>query len=98
MDTLEHIETDKDFLNNLLFRMDIGANLLISVPAFSWLFSAWDRTLGHYRRYEKKDLSKLVNDVGGSILFMEYTFFICFLLWWSNGLLEKLNSRPWKIR
>jgi 2-polyprenyl-3-methyl-5-hydroxy-6-metoxy-1,4-benzoquinol methylase len=74
MDTLEHIEADKYFLNNLISRMDIGANLLISVPAFSCLFSAWDKTLGHYRRYEKKDLSKLVSDAGGSILFIEYTF------------------------
>jgi 2-polyprenyl-3-methyl-5-hydroxy-6-metoxy-1,4-benzoquinol methylase len=74
MDTLEHIENDVGFLNSLMSRMDIGANLLISVPAFSCLFSAWDKTLGHYRRYEKKEFSKLVSDAGGSILFMGYTF------------------------
>jgi 2-polyprenyl-3-methyl-5-hydroxy-6-metoxy-1,4-benzoquinol methylase len=74
MDTLEHIEDDEFFLKNLLSQMDTGAHLLISVPAFSSLYSAWDKALGHCRRYEKKDLAQLVSDAGGSILFKEYTF------------------------
>ena len=74
MDTLEHIEPAPVFLKNLLSRMDNGAHLLISVPAFSHLYSSWDKTVGHYRRYEKKYLTQLIDNAGGAILFKEYTF------------------------
>ena len=74
MDTLEHIEPASDFLQNILSQMDIGSHLLISVPAFSNLYSSWDKTVGHYRRYEKKSLAQPIDSAGGSILFKEYTF------------------------
>jgi 2-polyprenyl-3-methyl-5-hydroxy-6-metoxy-1,4-benzoquinol methylase len=74
MDSLEHIEPAPVFLKNLLSRMDNGAHLLISVPAFSHLYSSWDQAVGHYRRYEKKYLTQLIDNAGGSILFKEYIF------------------------
>jgi len=74
MDTLEHIEHDADFLKKIISNMDNEAHLLISVPAFSCLYSSWDDTLGHHRRYERKGITQLADDAGGCIIFNEYTF------------------------
>tara|TARA_B100000315_G_scaffold259151_1_gene313888 strand:- start:47 stop:832 length:786 start_codon:yes stop_codon:yes gene_type:complete len=74
MDTLEHVENDEEFLKNIFSEMKMGAHLLISVPAFSRLFSNWDTILGHYRRYEKKNVSQLIQAANGSIQCMEYAF------------------------
>ncbi len=59
MDTLEHIEHDEEFLKGLMNHLKPGARILMSVPALSFLFSDWDVTLGHYRRYSKKQLASL---------------------------------------
>lgn len=56
MDVLEHQEDDRAFLADLTEKMDPGATLLLTVPAMSSLWSAWDARLGHYRRYSKEGL------------------------------------------
>jgi SAM-dependent methyltransferase len=74
MDALEHIENDEAFLRNIFGKMKIGAHLLISVPAFSCLFSSWDKALGHYRRYKKNNLGQVIKVTGGSVIYMDYAF------------------------
>lgn len=74
MDTLEHIEHDKEFLKGLINRLKPGARILMSVPALSFLYSNWDVTLGHYRRYAKKQLVHLVGKGQGKILSSYYVF------------------------
>ncbi len=64
LDVLEHIEDDRSFLVELHDNMKSGANLLITVPCHPVLFSDWDEKLGHFRRYNKKSLRKVVEDAG----------------------------------
>lgn len=74
MDVLEHIEDDYNFIKTLLDRMKEGSYLLISVPAFQGLYSSWDKTLGHFRRYTHKTLKQLVVDCGGQVIYKGYGF------------------------
>lgn len=64
MDVLEHVEDDQGFLAGLAAAMPPGAHLLLTVPAMPALFSAWDRNLGHYRRYTVGGLERLTAAAG----------------------------------
>jgi 2-polyprenyl-3-methyl-5-hydroxy-6-metoxy-1,4-benzoquinol methylase len=74
MDVLEHIKDDEYFLKSLLGDLKRKIHVLISVPALPCLYSNWDKTLGHYRRYAKESLRKLVEKSGGKIKNMKYCF------------------------
>src|SRR5262249_4738730 len=55
LDVLEHVEDDRAFLTSLVRDLTSkGSSVLISVPAWSALFSAHDSFLKHYRRYSPK--------------------------------------------
>ena len=65
LDVLEHLEDDGAFFEKTVCsNLRGGGHALISVPAFSRLFSQHDIRLGHYRRYDKHQLFKLIADAG----------------------------------
>jgi len=63
-DVLEHIEDDVAALENWVGWIKKGGRILLSVPAHSSRFGAGDVWAGHYRRYDKKVLLKLMTDQG----------------------------------
>lgn len=73
LEVLEHIEDDKEFLSKL-----VGYSkkyVLISVPAKQKLYDSSDESVGHFRRYNKPDLIKLLNDADLNIVsFANYGF------------------------
>ena len=52
-DVLEHIEDHEKEIKNALQKLNKDGNLIIIVPAFNHLYSYYDQSIGHYRRYEK---------------------------------------------
>ena len=60
-DVLEHITDDHQFLKSVLFLLKPEGSLIINVPAFQHLWSAYDEAQGHVRRYRINDLAKLVD-------------------------------------
>jgi hypothetical protein len=57
LDVLEHQQDDRAFLTELVDRMRPGATLLVTVPAGQHLWSRWDVSLGHLRRYDRSSLA-----------------------------------------
>ena len=62
---LEHVEDDEKSILSLLTVLQCsqapGAKRLISfVPAHPWAYGGMDSKFGHYRRYKKHDITKLV--------------------------------------
>jgi SAM-dependent methyltransferase len=55
-DVLEHVKNPKILLNDLKKFLKKDGYILITVPAYQFLFSKKDEALGHYRRYNKKHL------------------------------------------
>lgn len=52
LDVLEHVEKDREFLQDLVSRnLDVNGRVIMSVPAWPGLYGAHDHALGHYRRY-----------------------------------------------
>jgi SAM-dependent methyltransferase len=52
-DVLEHIEDDRRELRLAADRLRPGGHLVVLSPAHAFLFSPFDRAIGHYRRYDK---------------------------------------------
>ncbi len=51
IDVLEHIADDVEELRCAAARLRPGGKLIVLAPAHQWLFSPFDRAIGHYRRY-----------------------------------------------
>ena len=64
LNVLEHIENDMATLREIRRTMKNNAKLILYVPACPALFSAMDRSVGHYRRYKKSELRKKLNESG----------------------------------
>lgn len=75
-DVLEHIENDDQFLKEeLLPRLGKGGALLMTVPAFSFLFSHHDHVLGHYRRYTLSSFTEKLEQSSLKVELCGYFFF-----------------------
>ena len=55
-DVIEHVRRPKNLLRNLKKFLKKDGRILITVPAYQFLFSKKDEALGHYRRYNKRIL------------------------------------------
>ncbi|MDR0706722.1 MAG: class I SAM-dependent methyltransferase [Treponema sp.] len=60
MDVLEHIENDKAFFGVAVDKLKDNGTVLITVPAWQFLFSAHDKRAKHFRRYNRKQLLELL--------------------------------------
>jgi SAM-dependent methyltransferase len=56
IDVLEHIENDRQELAAASEKLDPGGHLIVLAPAHQWLFSPFDRAIGHFRRYTRRSL------------------------------------------
>ena len=56
IDVIEHIENEADELKLAVDYLKPGGYLIILVPAHDFLFSEFDKAIGHYRRYQKNML------------------------------------------
>lgn len=56
LDILEHLDNDVAALREFYRALKPGGYLLVSVPAFSWLWSLQDKISQHKRRYKKREL------------------------------------------
>ncbi len=89
MDVLEHIENENAFLQQVLETLTPGGKIIITVPAFQFVFSSHDLFLKHYRRYNRKNLVGLLRKNGIIIEQAYYFYSSLFLLRWLFILLEK---------
>jgi SAM-dependent methyltransferase len=62
MDVLEHLDDDKRAFAELVRITRVGGLIVITVPALRMLWSDWDVSLHHRRRYEKRDFQELIRD------------------------------------
>jgi len=75
---LEHIEDDVAALKVLSEHMTSGAKIGIYVPAIPILFSDMDRSVGHFRRYKRRELIDKVTQAGFEVKTCFYDDFIGF--------------------
>lgn len=61
---LEHIEDDIGTLEEIYAALRPGGLLVLYLPAFQVLFSGLDEAVGHYRRYERREIVEKCRRVG----------------------------------
>jgi hypothetical protein len=59
IDVLEHIETDQSELSAAAAHLNYQGHLIALSPAFNFLYSEFDKAIGHFRRYTKKEIKKI---------------------------------------
>ena len=59
IDVLEHIANDGDEVIEATKRLSATGHLVVLAPAHNWLFSPFDREIGHHRRYSRATLERL---------------------------------------
>ncbi len=56
IDVLEHIEDDAAEMARAAGHLKPGGHLVVLSPAHQWLYTPFDRAIGHFRRYTKASL------------------------------------------
>lgn len=93
LDVLEHIEDDSGALNNLASQLNSNGMLLITVPAYMFLWSAHDEIHHHQRRYTRKELEGIIMKSGLKIKYSTYFNTLLFPLVYSARLAGKLVNK-----
>lgn len=99
INVLEHIEKDIKALENLYKLLDKEGTLILLVPAYDFLYGKIDKSIGHFRRYNKNSLKNQLVEVGFKIINVRILNFLGALGWWfSSKLLSDKKVDGYKIK
>src|SRR3989344_6301926 len=94
LNVLEHIKKDTNALKNMYSLLIKGGKLILLVPAHEFLYSHLDAKLGHYKRYNKKELDLLLEDIGFKKISLKYINLASAAAWFIMLRLTKRGSLP----
>lgn len=92
LNVLEHIADDVAALKRLNSVTIAGGELLLLVPAHIRLYGQMDRLAGHYRRYNKQMLGKVLREAGFRVVEMKYINPVGGMGWYLNSKFYKPAS------
>jgi SAM-dependent methyltransferase len=96
-DVIEHLPNDVDALRQLFGLLKPGGHLLVTVPAYPWLWSEFDDLSRHCRRYTEGELRTKLAEVGFEIVHLSpYMAAILPLVWFHRKFLQttKRSKKP----
>jgi 2-polyprenyl-3-methyl-5-hydroxy-6-metoxy-1,4-benzoquinol methylase len=88
IDVLEHIKNDSEEILKASAILRKNGHLIILSPAYNFLFSPFDKAIGHYRRYTSQSLKAVIPDQL-KVIKVQYFDSIGFLASLANKLLLK---------
>lgn len=91
IDVLEHIENDREELKLASKLLVEGGKIIVLSPAHNYLFSPFDRKIGHYRRYDKRLMTNIVPE-GLVVRQMQYLDSIGYFASLANKLILKQSD------
>jgi len=100
-DVLEHLKKDKEAIKQLNNNLKENGHILITVPAYQFLYSLKDITLGHFRRYNKVQILELFKKFDvikltyfNFFLFIPISLIILFFKIFKVNFINKVESAP----
>ncbi|MDP3792318.1 MAG: class I SAM-dependent methyltransferase [bacterium] len=78
MDVVEHIKEDELVIKELERLLKPNGRLIITVPAYQWMWGVQDEVSHHFRRYTMRSIIKLVSN-SSNLLVLRKTYFNTFL-------------------
>lgn len=94
LNVIEHIQDDHLAIQNCKKLLKAGGQLLILVPAYNILYNEFDKSLEHYRRYNKTSLNNLMQENDLKIVKSFYFNCVGILGWFISGNLLKNKTIP----
>jgi SAM-dependent methyltransferase len=82
---LEHIEDDAAAIRSFRMVLAPGGNIVILVPALPVLFGTLDEAVGHYRRYMRESLRRVIEGNGFRMERLEWMNLLGVPGWLLNG-------------
>jgi len=82
VNVLEHIEDDAGELEKVYETLEPGGHCLVFVPAFMSLYGAFDKKVGHFRRYTKNELEVKAIAAGFKVVKSKYFDFVGIFPWY----------------
>jgi SAM-dependent methyltransferase len=64
LDVLEHVDDDRASLASIAAKLAPGGRILLTVPAYQWMWSAHDAAHHHKRRYSRRALRAVAEAAG----------------------------------
>jgi SAM-dependent methyltransferase len=89
LNVLEHIEQDSAELKTAYEALRPGGHLIVFSPALSWLYSEFDKHVGHFRRYSKRGIVAVAKEAGYRVLRAEYFDIAGVIPWYLSFVLLK---------
>lgn len=89
---LEHVPDDVGALRDLQPLLRTGGRIVLVVPACPWAMSAFDRAIGHQRRYTARGLRAVVEAAGYCVEHLHHVNAVGLLGW--LVLVKGLRRRP----
>jgi SAM-dependent methyltransferase len=94
MDILEHLENDMNGIREFYQVLKEGGILILTVPAFKFLWGIQDRVTGHKRRYSRHEVLSKLSNQGFDILKSSYfNFFLFFPILLARRVIHLLGLR-----
>jgi SAM-dependent methyltransferase len=78
---LEHIEDDFAPVKQIYEILAPNGYFAVFVPALPFLYARFDSEVGHFRRYRRKDLLKLIESAGFKVISISYFDSLGVLTW-----------------
>lgn len=94
LNVFEHIEDDVGALQRAVSLLQPGGNLILVLPAHNVLYGKIDRTIGHCRRYNKRQLATTFQELGLHIVAQKYINMIGAVGWFVSARLLRHETPP----
>jgi SAM-dependent methyltransferase len=94
LNVLEHIENHAGTLRDFAAVLQPGGHLALLVPAMPALYGTLDVHLGHFRRYDREPLRRLLMDGGFEVEDIRYVNRLAVFGWWLSSRVLKRKVLP----
>lgn len=72
LDVVEHVQDDAAAVASLAHLLNEDGLLLITVPAYQWMWSYHDEINQHVRRYSRNEIVRIVEQAGLQVVYSSY--------------------------